>query len=134
MRLLRPDTSVCKSTIGMATVKPSTVVTSACEMPPAISFGSPVPNRVMAWKVTIMPVQRIERAAPSMRYRGRLSVGAFADITVFDPNTIIDRATYLEPDQYSEGVHYVLVNGTVVLDQGDFVEGVPPGRPVRRGE
>lgn len=82
-------------------------------------------------KVTIMPAQRVERAAPSMRYRGRLSVGAFADITVFDPNTIIDRATYLEPDQYSVGVHYVLVNGSVVLDQGELVDGVAPGRPVR---
>jgi dihydroorotase len=88
-------------------------------------------------KVTIMPAQRVERAAPSMRYRGRLSVGAFADIAVFavfDPNTIIDLATYLEPDQYSVGVHYVLVNGSVVLDQGELVDGVAPGRPVRHEE
>jgi dihydroorotase len=83
-------------------------------------------------KMTIMPAQRIEQAAPSMRYRGRIAVGAYADITIFDPNTVIDRATYLEPDQYSEGVHYVVVNGTVVLDQGEFVAGVAPGRPIRR--
>ena len=83
-------------------------------------------------KMTIMPAQRIEKAAPSMRYRGRIAVGAYADITIFDPNTVIDRATYLEPDQYSEGVHYVVVNGTVVLDQGEFVAGVAPGRPIRR--
>jgi N-acyl-D-aspartate/D-glutamate deacylase len=82
-------------------------------------------------KMTIMPAQRLERAAPSMRYRGRLSVGAYADITVFDPNTIIDRATYLDSAQYSEGVHYVLVNGTLVLDRGEFVEGAAPGQPVR---
>jgi hypothetical protein len=82
-------------------------------------------------KVTIMPARRIEHAAPSMRHRGRLSVGAYADITVFDPNSIIDRATYLEPAQYSEGVHFVLVNGTVVLDQGALVEGVAPGQPIR---
>jgi N-acyl-D-aspartate/D-glutamate deacylase len=82
-------------------------------------------------KMTIMPAQRLERAVPSMRYRGRLSVGAFADITVLDANTIIDRATYLDSAQYSEGVHYVLVNGTVVLDRGEFVEGAAPGRPVR---
>ncbi len=82
-------------------------------------------------KMTIMPAQRLERAVPSMRYRGRLSVGAYADITVFDPNTIIDRATYIDSAQYSEGVHYVLVNGTVVLDRGEFVEGATPGQPVR---
>jgi N-acyl-D-aspartate/D-glutamate deacylase len=85
-------------------------------------------------KMTIMPAQRIERAAPSMRYRGRLSVGAYADVTVFDPNSIIDRATYLDPDRYSEGVHYVLVNGTLVVDRGELVEGVAPGRPVRHAE
>ena len=83
-------------------------------------------------KMTIMPAQRIEKAAPSMGHRGRLAVGAYADIAIFDPNTIIDRATYLEPDQYSKGVHYVIVNGTVVLDEGEFVEGTGPGQPVRR--
>lgn len=65
-------------------------------------------------KMTIMPAQRLKRAAPSMRQRGRLSVGAFADITVFDPTTIIDQATYREPARYSSGVHYVLVNGELV--------------------
>ncbi len=44
------------SVIGIATTRPSTVVTSAVEIPPAISFGSPVPNKVMAWKVLIIPV------------------------------------------------------------------------------
>jgi dihydroorotase len=83
-------------------------------------------------KMTIMPAQRIETAATSMRQRGRLAVGAHADITIFDPNTIVDRATYLKPDQYSEGVHYVIVNGTVVLEEGEFVDGVAPGQAVRR--
>jgi N-acyl-D-aspartate/D-glutamate deacylase len=82
-------------------------------------------------KMTIMPAQRIERAAPSMRRRGRLSVGAYADITVFDPNTIIDRATYRQPARYSEGVEYVLVNGVLVLDEGGLVEGAAPGRAIR---
>jgi dihydroorotase len=82
-------------------------------------------------KITIMPAQRLEHAVPSMRYRGRLSVGAYADITVFDANTIIDRATYLDSAQYSEGVHYVIVNGTLVLDGGEFVDGAAPGQPIR---
>ncbi len=83
-------------------------------------------------KMTVMPAQRLERAAAEMRHRGRLAVGSFADITVFDPNTVIDRATYLNPAQYSEGVRYVVVNGTMVLDDGVFVDGVAPGRPIRR--
>jgi dihydroorotase len=82
-------------------------------------------------KMTIMPAQRLEQAAPSMRHRGRLSQGAYADITIFDPTTVIDRATYLNSAQYSEGVEYVIVNGTVVLDGGELVTDAAPGRAVR---
>ncbi len=74
----------------------------------------------------------LERRIHQMRYRGRLAPSAYADITVFDPTTIIDRATYLNSAQYSEGVHYVLVSGTVVLDRGEFVAGAAPVRPIRR--
>ena len=83
-------------------------------------------------KMTIMPAQRLEGASQSMKERGRLSAGAFADITIFDPTTIIDRATYREPAQYSDGIHYVLVSGTLVVDNGELVPGATPGRPVRR--
>jgi dihydroorotase len=83
-------------------------------------------------KMTIMPAQRLERAAPSMLHRGRLEPGSYADITIFDPASVIDRATYVNSAQYSEGVHYVLVNGTVVLDGGEFVDGASPGRQIRR--
>ncbi|UCF39616.1 MAG: amidohydrolase family protein [Gemmatimonadota bacterium] len=83
-------------------------------------------------KMTIMPAQRLERSAPSMRHRGRVQPGAYADLTIFDPTTVADRATYLNSAQYSEGVQYVLVNGTLVLDQGEFVGGATPGRPIRR--
>jgi N-acyl-D-amino-acid deacylase len=50
--------------------------------------------------------------------RGLLRPGMWADVTVFDPSTIIDRATFENPHQYATGVLYVIVNGTVVLDQG----------------
>ena len=46
----------CSKLVGIATNKPKTVVTRACEIPPAISFGSPVPYNVIIWKVTIIPV------------------------------------------------------------------------------
>jgi N-acyl-D-aspartate/D-glutamate deacylase len=83
-------------------------------------------------KMTLMPAQRIESADPGMKDRGRIREGAFADITIFDPNTIIDRATYVNSAQFSEGVHYVFVNGKLVLEEGGFVEGVRPGRAIRR--
>jgi N-acyl-D-aspartate/D-glutamate deacylase len=84
-------------------------------------------------KMTIMPARRLESSVPGMRQRGRIAPGAFADITVFDPNTVIDRATYTNSAQYSEGVRYVLVNGTLVLEEGEFIEGVASGRAIRRG-
>ncbi len=65
-----------------------------------------------------------------MRRRGRLTPGAYADVTIFNPNTILDRATYLNSGQYSEGVHYVIANGILVLDSGELVDGVSPGRPI----
>jgi N-acyl-D-aspartate/D-glutamate deacylase len=58
-------------------------------------------------------------------------VGADADITVFDAGRIIDKATYEEPLQHSEGVQFVLVNGVPVVKDGKLVDGVLPGRPAR---
>ena len=63
--------------------------------------------------------------------KGRIRVGADADITVFDPATIIDKATFDEPLKYSEGISYVFVNGIAVLRAGSLVEGVFPGKPMR---
>ena len=59
--------------------------------------------------------------------------GAAADLTVFDPARVIDRATYEAPFRYSEGIEYVVVNGTPVLDQGRHT-GARPGRALRRGQ
>lgn len=66
----------------------------------------------------------------SLRRRGRLAPGFFADVVVFDPARIQDHATFSEPHQFSEGVHYVLVNGSVVLRDGEPT-GATPGRVVR---
>jgi N-acyl-D-aspartate/D-glutamate deacylase len=62
--------------------------------------------------------------------RGLLRPGNFADITLFDPERIIDRATYTKPFQYSEGVEYVIVNGQIVLEQGKHL-GARPGKALR---
>ncbi len=78
-------------------------------------------------KLTVMPADRI-----GMKNKGRISVGADADITVFDPARVEDRATFGAPGQYSVGVQYVMVNGTFVVKEGEIQEGVNPGRPVVR--
>lgn len=82
-------------------------------------------------KMTLMPAQRLEKRAPIFKDKGRIRVGADADITVFDPARVIDKATYEEPLQYSEGIVFVLVNGVPVVKNGQLVEGVRPGRAAR---
>jgi N-acyl-D-aspartate/D-glutamate deacylase len=62
--------------------------------------------------------------------RGLLRPGQWADLTLFDPERIIDRATYTEPFQYSDGIEYAIVNGQVVLDRGRHT-GARPGRALR---
>ena len=66
-----------------------------------------------------------------LRDRGRLAEGMFADVVVFDPDRIRDRATYFEPFQYSEGISHVLVNGELVLDQ-EKPTAAKPGRILTR--
>ena len=82
-------------------------------------------------RMTLMPAQRLEKMSPAMRRKGRLSVGADADITVFDADQVIDRATFAEPNQFSKGIIHVLVGGTVVVRDGRMVEGVFAGKPIR---
>jgi N-acyl-D-aspartate/D-glutamate deacylase len=82
-------------------------------------------------KMTIEPARRLETRVPSMARKGRLHVGADADITIFDAATVNDRSTYLDATIPAEGIPWVIVNGTVVVDGGALVEGVRPGAPIR---
>jgi N-acyl-D-aspartate/D-glutamate deacylase len=82
-------------------------------------------------KITLMPAERLEKRAPVFRDKGRIRVGGDADITVFDPAKIIDKATFDEPLQYSDGIAFVLVNGVPVVRAGKSVENVFPGRAAR---
>lgn len=79
-------------------------------------------------KMTLMPAQRLEGIAPLFKRKGRLQEGADADITVFNPDTIIDNTTYENPFQASTGVQYLLVNGQFVVRDAKVVEGSLPGR------
>ena len=84
-------------------------------------------------RMTYLPARRMEASVPQFRTKGRLSAGADADITVFDPARVIDRATYEEPARYAAGIVHVLVHGTPVVRGEQLVERVAPGRAVRRG-
>ncbi|HKY26587.1 MAG TPA: amidohydrolase family protein [Pyrinomonadaceae bacterium] len=82
-------------------------------------------------KMTLMPARRLERRVPSMKNKGRIRVGADADLVVFEAEHVIDKSTYDEPARYAEGVKYVLVNGVVIVKDGQLQAGVYPGRPIR---
>lgn len=82
-------------------------------------------------KMTIYPAQRLEGYVPTMLTKGRLQIGADADITVFDEDSVIDRSTYTEPNIPSDGIEFVLVNGVLVVDEGELVPGARPGRAIR---
>ncbi len=84
-------------------------------------------------RMTILPARRLEAYAPAMARKGRVAVGADADLTVFDPATVTDRATFDKPTLRSEGIPHVLVNGTFVVRDGQLVPNAIPGRPVRAG-
>ena len=82
-------------------------------------------------KMTLMPAQRLEARVPAMKQKGRLRVGADADITIFDASNVLDRSTYREPSLPPVGIQHVIVNGVSVVANGQAVEGVAPGKPVR---
>jgi dihydroorotase len=82
-------------------------------------------------KMTLMPAQRLEQRAPAFKTKGRIKPGADADITIFDANRVIDRATFEKPLQYSDGIQFVLVNGVPVVSDGKLVSDVLPGRAAR---
>lgn len=82
-------------------------------------------------RCTLIPAQVLEDIAPAMRLKGRMQVGADADIVVFDSKLVADRSTYLEPSRTSTGVEHLLVNGEFVVQNSNVLPNAMPGRPVK---
>ena len=82
-------------------------------------------------KMTLMPADRLAGRVPAARNKGRIRAGADADLTIFDPNTILDEATYENPTRVSTGIVHVLVGGTAVVHDRQIVRGATPGHPIR---
>ena len=83
-------------------------------------------------KISLMPAQTLEEFVPQMKKKGRLQEGMDADIVVFDPSTISDVGTYEEPNQPAVGVQSLLVNGQLVIADGQLKTDVAAGKPIRR--
>ena len=82
-------------------------------------------------KMTSMPARRLEQIAPMMKNKGRIRVGADADLTIFDPAKVIDKSTFEEPAKYSEGINHVLIGGVFVVKDGKLVAEGNPGKAIR---
>ena len=81
-------------------------------------------------RMTLLPARRLEGIAPAMRRKGRVQVGADADLVVFDPQRILDTATFESGPSFSTGIEHVLVAGEPVVERGESVPGVFPGQPI----
>jgi len=85
-----------------------------------------MPLEQAIYKATNFPAERL-----GLKNRGRVAEGLVADLVLFDPQTVIDKATFLEPHQFPQGIPFVLVNGQVVIENGEHT-GALPGQLLRR--
>ncbi|WP_438862440.1 amidohydrolase family protein [Neptunicella sp.] len=93
-------------------------------------------RKLLSWleaieKLSYGPAKILQDAIPQMKFKGRIQPGADADIVVFDPKTVTDKATFNQPAQTSSGYHYVLVNGVPLVDQSQLNPAVFPGQAIR---
>lgn len=82
-------------------------------------------------KMTILPARRLEGRCAALRRKGRLQIGADADITIFDPETVIDTSTVSQPASMSKGIEFVFVSGKLVKDRSKMNEELRLGDPIK---
>ena len=82
-------------------------------------------------KCSLWPAQGLEKCAPIFKMKGRIKVGADADLIVFDAGKIIDHSTFTKASVFSSGIHYTLIHGVAVVKGGKFQKGVFPGKAAR---
>jgi N-acyl-D-glutamate deacylase len=83
-------------------------------------------------RMTIVPARILESSVPAMRRKGRVQLGADADLVAFDLATVSDQATYAAPNAPARGMRHVLVGGVPLIRDGALDTSVRPGRPIRR--
>jgi N-acyl-D-aspartate/D-glutamate deacylase len=88
-------------------------------------------EKLLRLEDAVRKMTSLNAAKLGLRDRGLVREGLFADLTLFEPDKVIDKATYVQPFQYSEGIEYVIVNGQTVLERGQHT-GALPGRALRR--
>ena len=93
--------------------------------------GGPLTLAEALRKCSLGPALLLQDHVPAMRRKGRLQAGCDADVVVFDPATVSDRASYADSTRPAAGIRHVLVNGSFVVRDGNIVAGALPGRPVR---
>ncbi|GAB3282300.1 amidohydrolase family protein [Parahaliea aestuarii] len=98
-----------------------------------------VERNTLSWldaieRVSYGPARLLEAAVPQMQRKGRIQVGADADIVIIDPVRVTDNATYTAPAQTSSGINYVIVNGQVLVENGELDTDVLPGKAIRNDQ
>lgn len=82
-------------------------------------------------KMTIMPAKVLESVVPDMKLRGRIQVGCYADLVLFDINEVRDNATYTNGFERSSGMEYVIINGQILIEKGVMKEQTFPGKAIK---